>query len=353
MNTTRAALLTVLVLALLIVACARAPGPVSFGAASGLVEATPGVISDEPWSFGETKGQVVRTEHYRIYTTEKNAVIRDRMIDFVEYALAHYRRALAPLPAPPQRLDTYLMDNRPQWERLTHRLMGEQARELTRIQRGGYASGGVGVYYDLGLFDTLAIAAHEGWHQYTQRTFRDPLPVWLEEGVAVYMEGHRWSGGIPAFVPWANLERYDQLRKAAGAGTLIPLARVLDSRPQDFLGNGDSSLLDFYAQVWALTHFLASAEGGKYAPALRSLLGDCVSGGQRKTITSKLSERAAVSALATRSGPTVFLAYFNNDLDEASREYDSFIRRLIAPGGRDLIVAGKAPAEALTPGAGR
>ena len=317
----------------------------------GSVEATPGILSDEPWSFGEVKGNVIRTEHYRVYTTERNSVIKSRMLMFVEYALAHYRTALGPLPSPPQRLDTYLMDNRPQWERLTQRLMGDQANELTRIQRGGYAFNGIGVYYDLGLFDTLAIAAHEGWHQYTQRTFKDPLPSWLEEGVAVYMEGHRWSGGAPAFIPWANLERFDQLRKAASRDAIMPLSKIVSSKPQDFLGEGDSSLLDFYAHVWALTHFLNSGEGAKYAPRFRALLDDCIKGGQRRTIAAGLSERAAINALATRSGPAVFQAYFNDDLDAAGREFDSFVKRLIAPGSRDQIVQGREPSAALTPSA--
>lgn len=326
-------------------ACSTSSDHTSLGASAGTnaVEATPGVISEESWSFGDVAGQVIRTEHFRIYTTEKNPVIKSRMTLFVEYALAHYRTALAPLPAPPQRMDTYLMDNRPQWERLTQRLMGEQAQELTRIQRGGFASRGIGVYYDLGLFDTLAIAAHEGWHQYTQRTFRDPLPVWLEEGIAVYMEGHRWGGGIPSFMPWANLERFDQLRRAASGDKLLPLDKLLTSRPQDFLGNGDSSLLDFYAQIWALTHFINSAEGGKYAPKLRELLDDCVKGGQRTKIASRISQRAAVSALATRTGSAVFIAYFNDDIDAASKEYDAFVKKLVAPGARDQIVAGRSP----------
>lgn len=358
-RTTAAAAATFLAVAALLVAaagtaCSTRTHDVAYGNATanegtGTVEATPGVLSEEAWTFGDVKGNIVRTEHYRIYTTEKNPVIKSRMLTFVEYALAHYRTALGPLPAPPQRLDTYLMDNRPQWERLTQRLMADQAAELTRIQRGGYAFNGIGVYYDLGLFDTLAIAAHEGWHQYTQRTFKDPLPSWLEEGVAVYMEGHRWAGGVPTFIPWANLERFDQLRKAASRDAIMPLKKVITSKPQDFIGDGDSSLLDFYAHVWALTHFINSGEGGKYREKFRDLLDDCVRGGQRRTIASKLSERAAINALATRSGPAVFQAYFNDDLDEAGREFQSFVTRLIAPGTRDQIVQGKEPTSALTP----
>lgn len=123
---------------------------------------TPEVLSTEPWTFGGQTGLVIRTRHYRIYTTEKNQVLRDRMASFTEHALTHYRTAIIRLPAPPQRLDTYLMDTRPQWEQVTKLLMGEQSEQLVKIQRGGFASRGIGVYYDLGLFDTMAIAAHEG-----------------------------------------------------------------------------------------------------------------------------------------------------------------------------------------------
>lgn len=329
--------------------CSRSAPHVSIGASgsdsrAGAVEPTPGILSEEEWTFGGVQGSIVRTEHYRIFTTEKNPVIKSRMITFVEYALAHYRTALAPLPAPPMRLDTYLMDNRPQWERVTQRLAGEQANELTRIQRGGFAFNGIGVYYDLGLFDTLAIAAHEGWHQYTQRTFKDPLPVWLEEGIAVWMEGHKWNGGVPVFAPWTNLERFDQLRRAMSRDGFMPLSKLINSRPQDFLGEGDSLLLDYYAHLWALVQFINTAEGGKYAPKLRELLDDCVRGNQRKTVASRVSERAAVSALATRLGPAVFQAYFSADLDQAEVEFKQFVSRLIAPGARDAIVQGRAPA---------
>ena len=336
----------------LIAGCSSSERVVSLGDTAGSAERvapTPGVLSKDPWTFGAAKGEVVHTANYRVFTTEKNPIIKDRMIAFVEYAIARYRTAFAPLPGPSEKLDTYLMDNRGQWEQLTQRLMGDQAKQLSMIQRGGFASRGIGVYYDLGLFDTIAIASHEGWHQYTQRTFKDPLPTWLEEGVAVYMEGHRWSGATPLFVPWGNLERFDQLRKAKGDGSLIPFDQLLASRPQDYLGNAGSSLLTYYAQLWALTHFLNSGEGGKYAPSFQALLSDAARGSFRSNLVRSQGERAADSAMATRTGPAAFLAYFSPDIDAVGKEYAVFVERLVAPGTRDLVVAGKTPEEALTP----
>lgn len=299
------------------------------------------IHSEEPWRFAGADGAIIRTAHYRIYTTASHA-LQDRAPAFLEYALAHYRSALGPLPLPAVRLDTYLLANRGQWAGLTRQLMGEQAETLLKIPRGGYAARGVGVFFDIGLYDTLAIAAHEGWHQYTQRAFREPLPVWLEEGVAVYMEGHRWDGPVPRFYPWANLQRFDQLRKAHRAGTLAPLSKLLEGKPQDFLGGEEELILNYYAQLWALTHFLAEGADGRYAEQVRTLLADAAAGRLSATV-GRSSGGGAARALASRVGPAVFLAYFNSDLETADREYASFLDRLVETGARDAIARGLSP----------
>lgn len=303
----------------------------------------PEVLSREPWRYTTAEGEIIRTTNYRVYTTTQDKVIRVRLASFLEHALGHYRSAITPLPGPEAKLDTYLMNNRPQWERLTKQLMGHQAEGLLKIPRGGYASRGVGVFYDIGLFDTLAIAGHEGWHQFTQKTFKEPLPVWLEEGLATYMEGHRWEQNTPVFRPWANVQRFDQLRKAENAGQLLPLEDLLGSRPQDFLDFTDDRVLTFYAQLWALIHFLNEGENRKYATSLREAVLDASEGRLSKTIAARLGERAGGSPLAARTGPALFLAYFSTDLDAASSEYARFIENLTRTGARGPIVEGRSP----------
>src|SRR6185503_10436721 len=92
--------------------------------------------------------------------------------------------------------------------------------------------------------DTLAIAAHEGWHQYTQETFKHQLPIWLEEGIATYMEGYRSSRDAePEFLPWANFERRDALRDAVRSKKLIGMDELLTRSPQSFLSHSKDSLL--------------------------------------------------------------------------------------------------------------
>ncbi|MGP1346020.1 MAG: hypothetical protein ACTS3F_05030 [Phycisphaerales bacterium] len=303
-----------------------------------------GIIAREPWAFGGDSGEILRTEHYRLYTTVGDQRERERAALFLENAIDHYTSGITDLPNPPVKLDTYLMSNRVEWEQLTLRLMGEQGKDIMRIQRGGYAARGIGVYFNIGIYDTLAIAAHEGWHQYTQRTFRNPLPVWLEEGIATYMEGHRWNGGSVVFTPWGNPERFTTLRDAYNAGRLFTLEELLSSRPQDHMSGGDEEpLLRYYAQVWALTHFLMEGEGARHRATLESVLRDAVEGTLGDRLEAGAGERASRAAMSSRGGPIVFSALFDSDLERADRAYQEFISALVAVGSRDDIASGRSP----------
>jgi hypothetical protein len=301
------------------------------------------VLSTEPWSFGTIPGMVIRTPNYRIYTTERSQTLRERLPEFLERALAHYRTALGSLPGPTIRLDTYLMDTRPQWVALSKRLSGSNEGPHDVIGRGGYASRGIGVFYDIGLYDTLAIAAHEGWHQYTQRTFKDPLPVWLEEGLATYMEGHKWDGDRAVFQPWANIERFDQLRKAHSAGALMPFPSLLEASPQELAAGGDGSELTYYAQVWALVHYLQEGDGRRHRAGLRSLLSDAAAGRARVALAERHGRTEAVRLLTTRHGAEMLSLYCDTDAVTIGVGYDRFVDSIVHPGARNRITAGRSP----------
>lgn len=298
---------------------------------------------EEAWSFGGVEGRLVRTRHYRVFTTESDAAIRDRVPSFMERALDHYRSALGPLPAPPMRMDVFLMDNRAQWQNLTLRLLGRRGERYLQIGRGGFATGGQALLYDIGLFDTLAIAAHEGWHQYTQRTFRDPLPVYLEEGIAAFMEGHRWAETTPVFLAWANVERFDQLRRAQAEAGLLPMDELLEATPLELLEHAGDGALNYYAQAWVFVHFLYEGAGGKYRDGLRRMLIDASQGNMRTVLATRMGRGEAMAALASRRGSAVIEAYFTEDLVGMSREYGEFLDRVVRPGSRGAIVEGRSP----------
>lgn len=308
------------------------------------------IESVEAWSYNNTPGRLIRTPHYRVFTTQADTVLNGRVPMFLEAALTQYRTGITgaehPLPEPDLKMDTFILRSRGDWALLTREMTGPMAPLYLRIPRGGFAFQGKALLFDIGSRDTLSIAAHEGWHQYTQRSFVQGLPVWLEEGVATYMEGHRWggrSGGDVAFLPWSNIERFDQLRRSHAQGELLSLEKLLESTPQDILGSGTSQqALVYYAQVWALTHFLNEGAGGRYAAGLQAVLTDAAQGTMDRRLMSTLGPQGA-RVLSLRRGPGVFVAYFNANLAEASKEYDAFISRLVSPGARGPVVEGRSP----------
>lgn len=340
-------------------------GTAQSGAGAADESVRPGMVSVatesiEPWTFDNERGIVLRTGHFRVYTTQLDPILTQRLPGFLEGALEHYRRAIPlaagapPLPSPPIKLDTFIMRTRPQWERLTRQLLAERAAPYLKIPRGGFAYGGRALLFDIGTHDTMAILAHEGWHQYIQRTFAQPLPIWLDEGIAAYMEGHRWSapdakaGSVPVFLPWANTERFDALRDAEARNDLLPLSRLLESAPGNLIGPGGDAreALTYYAQVWALVHFLIEGQGGKYRGELAALLADAAEGRVTRRLGAVFGPEGT-RILSLRQGPGVFVAYFARDLHGVEREYFEFVRQVVRPGSRGPIVEGKSPIESV------
>lgn len=305
-------------------------------------EITPDMIVRQPWTFGENPGLLIQTPHYRIHTTLTDERVLERLPVFCESALSHYTSALVDLPMPSVPLETYLFRSRSQWQLKTQQILPEQADMFANLGRGGFTTKGIAVLYYIDWYgrtrDTFAIAAHEGWHQYTQETFKHQLPIWLEEGIATYMEGYRANEGVYVFNPRANRERNEALRGAIRSGYVIPLGELLSKTPQGFLDSSKNSLLRYYAQVWALTLFLAEGEDGRYRAALGELLTDAAEGrfASRMMSSQALAGARKRGSLAQiRLGPAVLHEYFNPDMEEFERQYIAYMNTLIeVPPGR-------------------
>lgn len=310
-------------------------------------------VTRTPWPAGGPDGVQLSTPHHRIFSTVTNPVIATRLPAFLEDSLLHYRSAFAAphdasslLPEPPEPIKSYVMATRNEWAGLTARqLPAHRARRYLQIQRGGFAERGVGYYFDIGTQDTFAVASHEGWHQYAQSTFRSRLVPWLDEGCATYCEGFRWSTthrDRAVFAPWSNVERFDRLRDARRVGSLMSLRQLLNARPEVLLDGSADATLDYYAQLWALLHFLVEGQGGRYLPGLSRALHEAAAGRLRLNTPST---SGFVNPASTR-GLRLFTTYISADLDRVSAEYAAFIERVVAPGSKQAIVAGRSP---LTP----
>jgi hypothetical protein len=320
-------------------------GAAQGGAPTTAAPARGAALTSEAWSFEGIPGRIVRTRHFAIYTTDSAPIITDRLPGFMEAALRQYTSSVVPLALPTAALETFIMASRPQWQRLTLQMLGPRARQFNTIERGGFTTGSQAFLFDIGQADTFSIAAHEGWHQFTQRTFLERLPTWAEEGLATHMEGHRWTGQSVTFYPWANTERFDQLRTAAAEGGLLPLPELLAATPETLIARGGTAAVTYYAQVWALLHFLREGRGGALSPALEKLVREASAGRMAGTLAATYGERAGARVLLSRDGPAIFRAYLGGDLDQADVEYRAFVKAVVSPagGGRNAIVAGRSP----------
>jgi len=303
------------------------------------------VAARERWSYQGNDGWTYYTPGATIRTTISDRQLLIRIPAFVELSQIHARTALTTLPPTTDPVDTYFLGSRRQWETMTKKLLKDRAGVYLSIERGGFSVGTTGVYYDLGPRDSFTIAAHEGWHQYAHSVMIDRLPVWLDEGIACYLEGFRWdeiSPDTPRFLPWANLERYDQLRKAHAAGSLMSLHTLVSNRPQDLMATdkGGARVLTYYAQHWALVHFFREYQGGQYASGLARVLQLTLRG----ELLENLSEADARSMRVRRSGAGVLSIIAPGiPLRELDAQYQQFIRDIVRPGGRNAALSGKSP----------
>lgn len=306
----------------------------------------------EPWTYHTDshahEGLELTTPNYVIYTTKTTESFIDQLPLFYEAALANYTSALADLPYPEKRLTTFLFRNRDQWMDKTREVLPAQANAFRNLGRGGFTTRGTAVLFYIDYWrsrrhhDTLAIAAHEGWHQYTQSTFQNSLPVWLEEGIAAYMEGFRMRRGLTIFSPSDNYERRTALREAMRkAGNdpdnapMISLDMIVTRTPQAFLRTGKSNLLTYYAQVWALVRFLAEGEDGRYRDGLEQVLRDAASGDMISRLRSVATREGATwrGANSTATiGRLVVAEYFNDDFEQFEAQYQDYLRKLTSYG---------------------
>ena len=323
-----------------------APGT-SRGALPASLAVSP-VVSTREWRWTSVQGLEVETAHWTIRSSLRSATFTGSLPAFYEAALRNYRNGLVSLPEPPRQLEACVFGTREEWSRYTEHRLGSDAGPYLKMGRGGFTSGGEAVLYDIGPRDTLAIAAHEGWHQYSQSTLRYSLPVWLEEGIACFMEGFRQpkDAAEPIFLPWRNPERYAELRTAARKGRLATLREVLEGSPQQFLETSRDAQLAYYAQVWALVHYIRDGEGGRYRAGLESLLNDAVSGQIPARIRSSPAipdARARRLALDAKAGIWLVEVYLDDEYERFERGYDRFVGSLIESNAWDRVMRGESP----------
>ena len=116
---------------------------------------------------------------------------------------------------------------------------------------------------------TWRVMQHEGFHQFAATVIRYSLPPWLSEGLASYFEEAIFTGDgmVSGVIP---PRRAQQVAQGLNSGRFVSISKMMTMSQESWNAKLEG---ENYDQAWAMVHFLANAEEGKYrVPFLRFLL---------------------------------------------------------------------------------
>jgi hypothetical protein len=315
----------------------RAACPATIAVAALLLGCEPEVrapaftLTQAEWGYHGAKGTHLVTDHFDIRTTLEDKMLVEVLPGFLE---ACYRRYEGIIPArsdAEDRLTTYIFNTRWEWGQFTDEFVPERAHLYRNIQNGGYTDQPTctAVLYWIDRGRTLAVAAHEGWHQYVARHLPLQIPAWLNEGLATQMEAFELRGTVPTFESRKNYFRRNYLKTAliVKEKGLFDLSELLRMNAGDLFASPGKSSDTYYAQVWSLVLFLSEGPNKTYRDGFRRLLADAGSESMRVAVNAY---RVATPSAANLSfGELVFRAYITDNLDAFCEDYIAFGKELV------------------------
>jgi hypothetical protein len=107
---------------------------------------------------------------------------------------------------------------------------------------------------------TWHVVQHEGFHQFIAATIHNDIPIWVNEGLAEYFGESLWTGD--GFVPGlAPMSRVAEVKGALKTGQFKQFSKLMTMSDEEW---GSKLEYSNYTQAWAMVHFLAHADNGKY-----------------------------------------------------------------------------------------
>jgi hypothetical protein len=284
------------------------------------------ILEIKPCAISGDAGSAIVTRHYVIFTTIDNPVRFEPIARVMEGANAEYRSVVGRAPPDQRSLVCYLFATREQWADFTRSQTGDDASIYLHITRGGYTVGDRYVAYDIGLIQTLSVAAHEGFHQFCARHCKTRLPPTLEEGLACTFETVEWRNGFPMWDTESNPNRAAALRRGTAAGRLLPLEKLITMHAGQVVAGGAGRISAYYGQSWALAMFLLAGENGLYRPRLQKLFADSIAG----LIPAPTTRSSDPAYWDPASAKPLLERYFKTDLATLDQQFRAYVQTLNA-----------------------
>lgn len=121
---------------------------------------------------------------------------------------------------------------------------------------------------------------HEGFHQFAHYHLGSTLPLWANEGLAVYFE-HALLVNGKLVQGMAPKHRIDLLQQAIKNDRHFSVQELMGMTSADWwqvMRSPDGRAGIMYTQAWSLIHFLIHANNGRYKPAFEQYLREIAEG---------------------------------------------------------------------------
>jgi hypothetical protein len=212
-------------------------------------------------AFGQAPLQTYDTPYYVIHTDLERDAVREAASRITAMAEMYYERTKGFTGRITKKLPFYLF-SRPE---------------------DYYANGGMpdsaGIYDGRRLMavagektspTTWHIIQHEGFHQFVHAVIGGDIPIWVNEGLAEYFGQAIYTGDgyVTGLIPPDRLVR---LQKWINEGQAKSVEQIMKTSHAAW--NAGLSVVN-YDQAWAMVHFLAHAEQGRYQQAFNSFMKD-------------------------------------------------------------------------------
>jgi len=287
--------------------------------------ASPAPTRYEVWSNSIKPARVVNTSHYRIFTTIQDDAFLQKLANVMEGGFELYREMVPGMTVSPNQMDCYVFATRSEWEAFTREHTGNDAKLYLQINRGGYTVHDWFVAYYISPQSTFSVSAHEGWHQFVARNFKDRLPPFLEEGIATQFENIRWSGALPRWDIGRNSSRVFRLRQAYEGKYLWPLSKLVTMHAGDVVGQGFEKIESFYSQNWAFVRFCLDYQNGKYRAKFQQFLQDTAAG---KLHSGAGPNMRPVRGWNPRAVQPTLEKYLGAGLDDINKDYLEYVKQI-------------------------